>query len=49
MRWLAEKLYPDLRFGDLRAAIRDFHRIFYQQQPTVPQVEALMKQAAAHS
>lgn len=49
MRWLAERLYPELRFGDLRAAIRDFHRVFYHQQPTVPQVEALIKQAAPHA
>ncbi len=49
MRWLAEKLYPEVRFGDLRAAIRDFHRVFYHQMPTVPQVDALIKQAAAHT
>ena len=49
LRWLAERLYPELRFGDLRAAIRDFHRVFYHRQPTVPQVEALMKQATPHT
>jgi iron complex transport system substrate-binding protein len=49
LRWLAERLYPELRFGDLRAAIRDFYRVFYHQMPTVPQVEALMKQAAPHA
>lgn len=49
MRWLAEKFYPGLRFGDLRAAIRDFHRVFYHQMPTVPQVDALLKQAAPHA
>lgn len=49
MRWLAERMYPDIRFGDLRAAIRDFYRTFYHQQPTVPQVEVLMKQATPHA
>jgi iron complex transport system substrate-binding protein len=41
LRWLAGVLYPD-RFGDLRPAVRDFFRTFYQAEPSGPQLEKLV-------
>ena len=41
LRWLAGVLYPD-RFGDLRPAVRDFFRTFYQAEPSGPQLDKLV-------
>jgi iron complex transport system substrate-binding protein len=42
--WLSEILYPDLFRNDLRAEIARFYRLFYHQEPTAAQIEALLSE-----
>ncbi len=40
--WLANLLYPQLFQDDMRKKIAEFHRLFYQQEPTAAQIEQLL-------
>ncbi|MFO1206252.1 MAG: ABC transporter substrate-binding protein [Burkholderiales bacterium] len=40
--WLANILYPDVFSEDLRAQATEFYRIFYHQEPTRAQLDALL-------
>jgi iron complex transport system substrate-binding protein len=42
IRWLAKMLYPELFPADLRAETRRFYALFYHQQPTDAQLDALL-------
>jgi iron complex transport system substrate-binding protein len=40
--WLSEILYPQLFRHDLRRETKEFYRLFYQQEPTGEQLDALL-------
>lgn len=40
--WLANVLYPNVFRDDLRAQVAEFYRIFYHQEPTRAQLDALL-------
>jgi iron complex transport system substrate-binding protein len=42
LRWLAGLFYPDKFREDLRETTRAFYRLFYQVQPTEPQLDTLI-------
>ncbi|PWR20485.1 ABC transporter substrate-binding protein [Zavarzinia compransoris] len=44
--WLAALFHPDLFPEDLRAEVRDFHRLFYHRTPSETELDALLAAAA---
>lgn len=42
LRWLAKLLYPSRFPGDIRAEARRFYALFYQQEPSDAQLDALL-------
>lgn len=43
--WLARMLYPDVFKDDLRDRVAEFYRLFYHQEPTPAQLDALLPAA----
>ncbi|QJR13593.1 iron ABC transporter substrate-binding protein [Usitatibacter palustris] len=43
--WLSEILYPDLFRHDLRKEVTTFYRLFYHQEPSAQQLDALLGEA----
>ncbi len=41
--WLANILYPDVFDDDLRTQVAEFYRLFYHQEPTPAQLDALLE------
>jgi iron complex transport system substrate-binding protein len=44
LMWLAEILYPDLFRFDLKEEVATFYKLFYHQEPTAAQVDALLSE-----
>ena len=42
LRWLSHSFYPDQTQGDLRAEVRDFHRLFWQVEPDEAMLDRLL-------
>jgi iron complex transport system substrate-binding protein len=42
--WLANLLYPQLFQDDMRAKVTEFHRMFYNQEPTAAQLDQILNE-----